>query len=174
MNRIHIVGNGPSWINFKKIDADDYVIGTNVTRVKEANVTLLSDINICEKISEGRAKIDIPVVVNQHVKNYLLKNPILEIFDIQVRFPDVSPLELSSGHYAAHWAIRKYNPKELHIWGCDSLVKDNTHSYTDELVKHPSKMKAIVMKQCAERWRKAWEKMTDEYKDTTFIFHTFT
>ena len=171
--RIHIVGNGNSWTDFKKIDQDDYVIGTNATKCKEANVTLLSDIHICEKIKEGKVQVNVPVVVNKHVETWINSNPgYLEIYDIQVRFKDITPLEYSSGHYAAIWGIIKFEPEEIHIWGCDSLFEPHTRSYTDEIVVHPSKHNTKLMKSCAERWRRAWNKIEKEYGPTKFIFHT--
>jgi hypothetical protein len=34
MKIAHVVGNGPSWVDFKRLSDQDFVIGCNVTKVQ--------------------------------------------------------------------------------------------------------------------------------------------
>ena len=175
MKRVHIVGNGPSWVDFVRTDPEDLVIGCNATRVPDADLTTLSDLRLVYKIREKVLSVNCPVLVNQKVYDWLQTDKGravgLEVVDIYHRPDHIEPLDLSSAHYAAMWVLPKHQPKELHIWGCDSLFEDHILSYTDEVVDHSAKSDPSKMLIVAQRWRKEWTNLENQYTETEFVYH---
>lgn len=174
-SRVHIVGNGPSWINFSKIENDDYIIGCNITKV-DANITFMSDLQLVYKIREGITKINCPIVANKKVSDWLAtekgKQTNIQLFDTYS--PDWERNEgpqLTSAHYATEYSIYKLGFKEVHIWGCDSLKENFTYSYTDEIRPSPTKDDINKVKENIEKWRAGWKTIEQKYSSTKIIFH---
>lgn len=175
MKRVHIVGNGPSWIQYKKIDKDDVTIGCNITRAEDASYTTLSDLRLVYKIREKKVFVNCPVLVNTKVHNYLTKDPKgiaigLEIKDVYQRL-EVERLEMSSGHYAARWAVKHIKPEEVHVWGVDSMFHNHMLSHTDEIVEHTIKSDEKGMAKNSAIWRRAWKDIENENPTVKFIYH---
>ena len=152
------------------------MIGCNVTKVKEANVTLMSDLKICYKIREGLAKVDIPILANSKVASWL-NEPKGQEAGLEV-FATYSPAwergkgpQLSSGHYAAEFAIERLGINEVHVWGCDSLVLDHTKSYTDEIKPSPAKDDEELQIKTIKKWRKGWVDLQEKYPNAKIILH---
>lgn len=165
MKRAHVVGNGPSYTNFNKIDGDDFVVGCNITKIN-ADATTLSDLRLAYRVRTElrtylRKLITCPVIVNQKVYDWLQtdkgKEAELEVIDIYNTYGYQS-FELSSGHYAAMWLIDQ-GYDEIHVWGVDSYFDNHLRSYTDQLVDASIKNYPDAMAVVADRWRAKWDEL---------------
>ena len=170
----HIVGNGPSASNFNKLNDSDFVVGCNITRVSDADVTMLSDPRLCKLILNDPTLLTIPVIANPRVMDWL-KLPeangiCIEVHDTYQRPEGVNPLEMSSAHYGVIWAIGK-GYDEIHVWGVDSIYVDHINSHTDKLVPSETKKNPDKMKTVAERWRTEWQNIIKQNFSVNIIFH---
>jgi len=165
VKRAHVVGNGPSYIDFERIDPEDLVVGCNITRIN-ADFTTLSDLRLAYQIRNalhvGKPKmINCPVLVNQKIYDWLQTSKgqqcKLDIHDVYKTYGN-EPFDLSSGHYAAMWLIEQ-GYDEIHVWGVDSYFDDHILSYTDEYVESGTKRSTTAMSKVATRWKKEWDKL---------------
>ena len=65
--RAHVVGNGPSYVNFKRIQPTDFVIGCNATKV-DADATIICDSRLFRRltIKHDPLVIELPVIINEN------------------------------------------------------------------------------------------------------------
>ena len=140
MKRAHMVGNGPSYVDFKKVEESDFVVGCNLPQVP-TDLTFIHDIRFINTISEKRLKIPCPAMVSQKIQNVINKKKLkyehlLKVKGIIKKRQPIAPSSLSSGHHAVWWLIENgYN--EIHIWGCDglSMKKEKKDSMREKLHK---------------------------------------
>ena len=143
INIAHIVGNGESWADFKKINETDFVIGCSATKCKDADITLVSDVRMCNQIAHMKKwnrlgdVQDVPIIASSRVIEWVNNTPELSewintygSFDKTNWFATVG---MSSAHSAALWAIEN-GYTEIHVWGIDSYFAGHTFSYTDKIV----------------------------------------
>ena len=169
MKIAHVVGNGPSWVDFKRLSDQDFVIGCNVTKVLDADVTMMSDIGLCNQIQHHRRhnrkpKLpDIPpIIANPDVMKWL-ENPVndnhnMTVYSTYCRPEGVKPLEMSSGHYGVLWAI-DHGYVEIHVWGIDSYFENHTYSHTDQLKKSYIKRDPFRVSEVASGWKDRWDQI---------------
>lgn len=178
--RGHVIGNGPSWVNFKKIDSTDFVVGCNVTQCKEANVTTMSDITLGRQImhdkNHGRWNRWIPPII---ASDYLVKwmeepsyiEGTFEVYSTYTRPAEFKGGEMSSAHYALIWLI-DHGYDEIHVWGIDSYVTKDLSSHTDEIKKKSGlKRNQSSSAKAAERWKGHWHRIIDENPSVEVILH---
>ena len=171
----HVIGNGPSWIYYKKSNIDDFVIGCNITKVKNPNATLLSDLRLCYKIREKVVSINCPAIVNEKVYKWITEDSTgkesgIQIYSRYERPDGIEPLIMSSGHYGVLWAIDN-GYDTIHVWGCDSIYIDHMHSHTDEIVPSGTKRSIEKMNKVVMRWRREWHNIVDKNPEVNIIFH---
>ena len=176
----HVVGNGPSWIDFKKIADTDFVIGCNATKVKEANVTMMSDVALCNQVVHLRKWervgdiVDVPVIANHHIVDWVNISEetaqYIKIYGIYRRPDDIGPLEMSSAHYGVIWAIDN-GYDEIHVWGVDSYFQGHINSYTDTIRPSHMKKDAEKVARVAERWKLEWDTLIAKYNNIRIILH---
>lgn len=178
--RAHVVGNGPSWANFNKIEDTDFVIGCNVTKVECADVTMMSDKTLCRqiqhKINHGRWQYPPlpPVIANPDVLEWIETEgrvKFLTIYSTYQRPADFSGNEMSSAHYGLIWAI-EHGYTEIHVWGIDSYNTNNLFSHTDQIKKLSGlKQSQENSKATAERWKMHWHRIIDENPQVKVVLH---
>ena len=169
MNIAHVVGNGPSWVDFKRLSDQDFVIGCNVTKVLGADATMMSDVSLCNQIQHHRRhnrkpaipKIP-PVIANPGVVEWL-GNPVNDCHEMTLystyRRPEgVRSLEMSSAHYAVLWLI-DHGYTDIHVWGIDSYFKNHIYSHTDNLKKSKLKKDPNRVSEVATGWSDRWDQI---------------
>ena len=177
--RVHVIGNGPSWNNFSKIDTSDFVIGCNVTKCRQADVTMMSDIKLCTQyihmIRWNRARDchHVPIIASHKVVEWLKENNnegYLEIYSTYEKEPGLEPLQLSSGHYAVLWAIEN-GYTDIHVWGVDSYFDRHIYSYTDNIIPSMLKKDPDRVKNVADRWTLEWDNIIQSNPNVGVTLH---
>ena len=165
----HVVGNGPSWVDFKRLSDQDFVIGCNVTKVLAADATMMSDVSLCNQIQHHRRhnrkpalpKIP-PVIANPGVVEWL-GNPVNDCHEMILystyRRPEgVRSLEMSSAHYGVLWLI-DHGYTDIHVWGIDSYFKNHIYSHTDNLKISKIKKDPNRVSEVATGWSDRWDQI---------------
>lgn len=176
----HVIGNGPSWEQFKKITPDDFVIGCNATKCKEADVTIVSDMRMCNQIIHmkkwnrmGEFQ-DVPIVASERVNDWYINTPeahgYVEIYDVFTKETWFKTHGMSSAHSAAFWAISK-GYTEIHVWGIDAYWDGLTYSYTDKIVPSLPKKDVTKVNSMADWWKRNWDYIIEHYPNINIILH---
>ena len=181
MNIAHVVGNGPSWVDFKRLSDQDFVIGCNVTKVLGADATMMSDVSLCNQIQHHRRhnrkpaipKIP-PVIANPGVVEWL-GNPVNDCHEMTLystyRRPEgVRSLEMSSAHYAVLWLI-DHGYTDIHVWGIDSYFKNHIYSHTDNLKKSKLKQDPNRVSEVATGWSDRWDQIIKGNQQVQITLH---
>jgi hypothetical protein len=172
--RAHVVGNGPSHVDFAKINETDYVVGCNLP-VVQCDVTAVIDLRFTYTVYNKKIKIPCPAVVTQKVKLHLLKNPQTKMggivpIDTFAKYDQYNASSLSSGHHAVLWLIKQgYN--EIHVWGCDSIATRSLESTTDSLIPISIKSSKQHCLAHTEKWISMWKKIVSNHPAANIIFH---
>lgn len=178
--RAHVVGNGPSWVDFKKIKESDFAVGCNISKA-DVDVTTISDIRLAREIRPGCIELNIPIIANIKIKNWLKSGSPASIKTNISIYEYYSPkltsekdedglIMSSAAHHATLWLINK-GYKEIHIWGCDSIADDMMDSHTDELVDCLTKSDQNKVVKVVNNWRKEWFRLRDSHPEVKIIFH---
>lgn len=179
MNRIaHVVGNGPSWTDFRKINSEDFVIGCNMTKCPDADVTMLTDIKLYTqwmhllRWKRDAEIINVPVIASNKVVEHMsvTEDNRLQVYSTYEKVFGAEPLQLSSGHYGVLWAIDN-GYTDIHVWGIDSYFKNHIYSYTDERIKSDLKKDPERVKNVADRWVIEWDKIIADHPEIRITLH---
>ena len=181
MKLAHVVGNGPSWVDFKRISDDDFVIGCNVTKVSDADVTMMSDISLCNQIQHHRRHKrkpilpDLPpVIANPGVVEWL-NNSVndchgMVLFSTYTRPEGVRSLEMSSAHFAVLWLIDN-GYTDIHVWGIDSYFKNHIYSHTDNIKMSKLKKDPERVSEVANGWKDKWDEILNNNPAVKIVLH---
>lgn len=173
VKKVHILGNGLS-INKFPLDTDGVRIGTNFSDAKLKPVwTFINDRVPLDKVLSKEVVLEYPIIISTRAseksdlftKDYD-KTIIKFIIDF-IKYPELHPtLGLNSAQMATYVAIKQFQPNEVHLWGCDSLWKDDISSSTDLIIpKAPNKG-------INELWVSQWGKLISEYPKISFYLHS--
>lgn len=173
--RAHVIGNGPSWKNFKKIEESDFVMGCNKPNIK-VDATIILDLRLFYKLLARTEPLilDCAIVTNSKCKAaYDNKNRNKELINIKdIYDPPAGFKAINSAHVATLWLIEN-RYKEIHIWGCDSLLSYDTTSTTDTIVQADyykfKGNKATI--EIVDRWRRKWDLISNSFSCVNLIFH---
>ena len=172
VKRAHMVGNGPSGVEFKKISPSDFVLGCNIPKVK-VDLTTFSDSRLIQKIRDDGIEFNTPLLVQKKLYEVIQKNYTnvgLNIQGVYNRPGDLKPGVLSSGHYAVYWLIEQ-GYDEIHIWGVDSRFKSHMFSHTDQYVESHTKKNLNRMIKVTKRWNEEWDSIIESNPNINIIFH---
>ena len=175
MKRAHMVGNGPSYVNFKKVDESDFVVGCNLPQVP-TDLTFIHDIRFLNTIRDKGLRLPCPAMVSQKIQNAMSKNKhkyrTLNVKGVIKKRQPIAPSSLSSGHHAVLWLIDN-GYEEIHIWGCDGLVNRTMESKTDDYVKVSVKSNKKHCERHTQKWINSWKDIVKKNRKVSFIFHNF-
>jgi len=147
--RVHLLGNGPSRSTFRNRPEGE-VFGCNFSNSHyNLTATFVADTNVIVEMNNKKSKI--PVIIPTRLEK-AAKN--LEIYDY------IPPLKngTSTGHIAYEYLKARY--REIHLWGFDSLWKDDCESDSPGIRCDDNYIK----------WRKKWEALIEDFPYT--IIHT--
>ena len=170
--RIHLVGNGPSWKDFVR-EPGEFAIGCNEP-LADVDITMFTDLRFAYKVREGIIKIKHPALVNEKVGRWLETDKgqeanveIYDVYDAQLASDIIDGRTewTSTAHCAARYAIDVLNATELFVWGCDSYFTLDAKSHTDKYFYSKNKVDKNDEINFTSKWRAAWDKMIEYYKD---------
>ena len=174
--KIHILGNGPSLLNFDK--STGIRVGCNFAQPDlNPDWTMIADIKPVKKLYEGYQLV-CPAVLSERANDYIHKKTIKLSEDrIQIRrvvpfikYEDIhEKWGMNSAQHAVHYALEENQADEVHLWGCDSLWSTNIESSTDALVH-----KDLVFMNSQNiyfTWRDYWNRIFEDNPKTIFVVH---
>ena len=82
---------------------------------------------------------------------------------------DQAATNFNCGHMATHYACRKHNPDEIHMYGFDSIFDHNMRSYTDTVLS--SDRSGGNNFRLLDIWRPIWMNIFHEFKDVKFVLY---
>lgn len=177
--RAHVIGNGKSYIYFKKIEESDYVLGCNKPLL-DVDATIIQDQRFFRSLTDkfDPIVIDVPMIINNKCVKWLDsklgklakdKLNIKEVYEYDTRY-----YPCSSAHVACLYLIDN-GYSEIHIWGCDSLENYTMISMTDQFVDPAyTAYKDTDMShvnQVVNGWRNKWKMIMENNQTVDIVFN---
>ena len=172
--RAHVLGNGESWVHFKKVAESDFVVGCNKPNT-DVDATVIVDLRFFYKLLDRIEPLVIscPIITNEKCKKqFQAKNRNTDkIILKEVYSPPIKFKAISSAHIATLWLIEN-DYDEIHIWGCDSLKTNSMESTTDIIVDgyYKNEDNQTVL-EVINNWKENWDMIVKEYPNSSLIFH---
>jgi len=164
--KVAVLCNGPSRVVYKGRGDYDFVMGCNIPWEKDVDATVVIDINVVHRWWKEQGLISVPTYFSRHAwrecitkQRQFFKQYFKELVDVQPEYD-------SSGHNAVK-VVLKLGAKQVDIYGCDSMFKLTTVSYTNNFI-HKEEFKN-VQKQI-DGWKANWNKIISKHPDVRFNF----
>lgn len=161
-----VLCNGPSRTAYKGRNGYKYVMGCNIPWCKDVDATTIIDMPVVDRWYKEPELVQVPVYFSRRAwrecvnKRRQLFKPFFKAII------DTLPEYDSSGHNAVKVVV-SLGYKQIDIYGCDSMFKNTTVSYTNEFVK--KKFDIDTTKQI-EGWKKTWNSIISNNPDVRFNF----
>ena len=187
-SKVHILGNGDQAILMPqkaRMGQDGKLVICNQPPFEVRNVwaCALVDFKMMKALQEGSVILDQYMwVCGNRPKMHMAKNPTFNIqhsHHIREFYTDVpkycgpNPAEAATnfncGHFATHYASRRLNADEIHLYGFDSLFDHNMRSFTDLVL--PSDRGKNNNYRLLDVWRPIWTKIFSEFSDIKYKLH---
>ena len=178
VDTVHVIGNGRSAGLF-----NESLKGVRITcnlppfEIKDVYATAIVDFKMCRAIKEGSVEVPGMWVCGYRPKVYTQENPswymkhskqIREFYTVLPDYVD-GYTALNCGHLATHYSATKFSPKNIHLWGFDSMFDMDMTSCTDFYLE--SDRSAENTNRLANRWRAIWPNIFKEFPDIGFTLH---
>lgn len=156
----HVIGNGIS--NAVVEIPVHFTVSCNIpTHRVPFDVTTIIDTRVIDVMLERKVHFTQTIWCTQVVRDYAHKK--------QVQGDFVALLEAqhrkNSGHHAAEQCARM-GYDQIHLWGMDSIFKEDLSSQMDVIIPRPGRANMTV------EWRQHWCKIGKQYATTRFYVHT--
>lgn len=175
---LHIIGNGPS-SSYYDANSKGVKLTCNIPPfpVRDAYATVIVDFKMMNAIHHDGIGIPSPWVLGFRPKLYMEKNPSFHIRaapHIREFYTHKPPYvagytDFNCGHMATHYGVAKFDPKEVHMYGFNSMFDFDLSSATDFYLESDRSEQNNT--RLTKNWRAIWEKMFDEFSDVKFYLH---
>ena len=185
---VHILGNGdmaqlmPEPLRY---DREGKMLICNIPpfEVHKVYACCIVDFKMMKNLHKGVVNLDAyKWVLGNRPKIYMDQKPsfymqhayhIREFYTTVPKYcgprPDIAATNFNCGHFATHYAMRKHEAEEVHLWGFDSIMDHNMRSYTDVVL--PSDRNNTNNYKLLDVWRPIWSNMFKEFEDRKFVLH---
>ena len=175
---VHLIGNGRSASYF-----DHNSKGTRVTcnlppyAIQNVYATCLVDFKMMRAIHEGSVQVPGEWILGKRPKIYMEQNPSFhmkyakQIRGFYLNLPGyvANYTDFNCGHMATHFSATRFEPKELHMYGFNSVFDFDVSSCTDMYME--SDRSAQNNNRLVNNWRGIWPKMFAEFPNTEFVLY---
>jgi len=147
----HILGNGPSKVNFRGFPVGD-IYGCNLADAdRNLTATFIMDKVVLVHMQNNNLRLNFPIIISQSLASIARRcNPKPEVLDtISAEIQNGE----STGHHGVQYLLKK-GYTEIHMWGFDSLYTESIAS--DSHTKIPE---GIHWDDNWKRWRVNWDKI---------------
>ena len=175
---VHVIGNGKS-ASFFDHNSKGLRITCNLPPMAVENVyaTILVDFKMMRAIAEGSVTVPGMWVCGYRPKVYVDDNPSFkmkyarQIREYYLALPKYvnGYTEFNCGHVATHYTASKFKPKEIHMYGFNSMFDADVSSCTDFYLE--SDRREFNNYRLTNNWRRIWPQIFAEFPDTNFILH---
>ena len=174
----HLVGNG-SWASFFDHNSKGLRITCNLPpfAIEKVYATCIVDFKMMKAMTEGSIVVPGQWILGYRPKLWMEKHQSFymkhahQIREFYLKLPKYVPsyTDLSCGHMATHYTCKKFEPKELHMYGFNSMFDFDLYSCTDFYLN--SNRDTGITTRLTNRWRAIWPSMFKEFPNTEFIIH---
>lgn len=187
---IHIIGNGDKsvfWNEMNDPSGGRLICNMPPFHVDNVYATVMVDFKMMMALTEGHVNLDMyPWVLGNRPKiwmndprqsSFYLKYA-QNIREFYLHVPKYcgpvgdpqSATNFNCGHMATHFAATKFRPKEIHMYGFDTILDFNMRSITDVYLS--SDRSNTNNYRLINNWRPIWYHLFKEFEDQTrFILH---
>ena len=179
---VHLIGNGdqsPIWHNMNEPEGIRLVCNMPPFPVDKVYATCMVDFKMMAALTEGHVNLDMynwvlgnrPKIWMGERQSFYLKYA-QNIKDFYLTVPEYAgnATNFNCGHMATHFAATKFTPKEVHLYGFDTLFDFNMRSITDLYLS--SDRGDTNNFRLLQNWRPIWYHIFKEFEDqTTFVLH---
>lgn len=145
--------------------------------VRDAYASCIVDFKMMMAIAKG--EIDVPGewVLGWRPKIFMEKNPMFhmkragQIKEFFTKKPDyvANYTDFNCGHMATYYALNKFNPTEINLYGFDSIFDMNLRSSSDFYMN--SDRNAPQNVKLNGNWRPIWQSMFAQFRNVNFVLH---
>jgi hypothetical protein len=176
MEKLHVIGNGPSHIAFD--ESDGIRVGCNFAHADRGLTwTMIADIKPVKKLYEGVA-LPCPAVLSERASAFVAGKT-LKLDERRLTIHKVVPFlrrkaihdrwGMNSAQHAVWYGIEEFQPDEVHLWGCDSLWSTNIESTTDQIVHKD--LTFMNSQHIYLVWRQYWNYIFNYHPNIKFYVH---
>jgi hypothetical protein len=184
-DKIHILGNGDTATlmpQSTRNGQDGKVIVCNQPPFNvKAYACALVDFKMMKALQEGSVNLDMfNWVCGNRPKMHMAKHSsfyikhahrIREFYTDVPKYCGKNPAEAATnfncGHLATHYACKRHQPDEIHMYGFDSIFDHNMRSHTDLVL--PSDRGKNNNYRLLDVWRPIWVNIFKEFQDIQFV-----
>jgi len=158
MNEAQILGNGVS-VTLTQIPVH-FTVACNIPQHNiPYDVTTVIDTRVIDHIVEQQKVMT--VWCTQVVRDYALKKQAPGVYTALLE----PRHRKNSGHHAADQCARM-GYHIIHLWGMDSMIKDDLTSQMDTIIPRPNRANMLM------DWRQMWREVILAHPHTRFVLHT--
>ena len=178
---VHVIGNGDSADLYNNKERKGLKLTCNLPPFPVENVygSCIVDFKMMKAITEG--VIDVPGewILGYRPKIWMEKHPdfymrrATQIKEFFTKKPEyvANYTDFNCGHMAVYYAIKKFNPTEINIYGFDSIFDMNLRSSSDFFMISDRQANNNV--RLNGNWRPIWYKLFNEFNSVNFKLHHF-
>jgi len=174
----HVVGNG-STASFFSEKSKGLRMACNLPPFTIRNVYayFIVDFKMMRAMAEGSVTVPGRWILGYRPKLYLNQNPAFhmknapKILDYYMKLPDYAGnfTNWNCGHMATHYTASKFSPKEIHMYGFNSMFDFDLYSVTDFYLQ--SDRSNTNSSRLSNKWREIWPHLFAEFPQTKFVLH---
>lgn len=175
---VHVIGNGRSAGYF-----DEKSKGLRITcnlppyAINNVFTTCMVDFKMMRAIHEGSVTVPGNWVLGARPKIYMEKNPgfhmkhASQIRGFYTTLPKyaLNYTNFNCGHMATHYAATKFEPKQIHMYGFNSMFDFDLSSSTDMYME--SDRSDVNNNRLTNNWRGIWPSLFNEFSNTEFVLY---
>ena len=187
MKVVHVIGNGDQALLYANKPRKGLKLACNIVPVDVSDLyaTCMVDFKFMNALKEGTVTVPGTWICGYRPKLFMEKNPSFymkhasQIKEFHTDLPKYALLNgndigqgytnWNCGHLATHYAAKKLNADEIHMYGFDSIFDFNLRSYSDLVLN--SDREAMNTNRLAGNWRPIWENFFLQFENTKFILH---
>ena len=178
---VHVIGNGDSADLYNNKERKGLKLTCNLPPFPVENVygSCIVDFKMMKAITEG--VIDVPGewILGYRPKIWMEKHPdfymrrATQVKEFFTKKPEyvANYTDFNCGHMAVYYAIKKFNPTEINIYGFDSIFDMNLRSSSDFFMISDRQANNNV--RLNGNWRPIWVKLFNEFNSINFKLHHF-
>ena len=176
---VHIIGNGDNATLYNDEPKKGLKLTCNLPPfpVENAYGTCMVDFKMMKAITEEQIIVPGEWILGYRPKHWMTLNPQFymkisqQVKEFYLTLPKYAGnyTDFNCGHMATHYASKKFNPDEVHLYGFDSMFDFNLKSCSDFYL--PSNRDLMHQHKLSDKWRPIWQGIFKEFPNINYILH---
>lgn len=183
---VHVIGNGDNASLYKPAKGIKLTCNVPPFEVNNVYATAIVDFKMCAAIHEGSVGVPGQWICGYRPKVYCGNKPDFymkyapQIKEFYTEIPPYTKLQpnenignmytnFNCGHFITHYAGKRLNADEIHLYGFDSIFDFNVRSFTDMVLN--SDRGNSNNNRLLNNWRPIWNGIFNEFSNTQFVLY---